>query len=371
VAGCDGAHSTVRRQAGVPFEGHGYGDDWLLADVALDWDRPPDDVHIFFHPGGRAAVCMPMRGGRWRVILYFAGRRDHAGEPSLAEVAELVAERIAGRVAVSDPTWLASFRTHRRSAPAYRRGRVLLAGDAVHIHSPAGGQGMNTGLLDAQNLGWKLAAVAAGRAPEGLLDSYQAERAPVARDVLALSHRLVRLSALSAPWQRAARAAVLPLAARVPGLRGRMARRVSQLYVSYRRSPLTAGEGPRGQRVRPGDRAPDAGGLCFRGHTVRLHELLFREPGHALLVLDGGAGDRLATLPDVYGRPVRVVAIAVSGEDAGLGAAVDVSGEVRRAYGSGGVYLVRPDGYVAASGWDAVSNKAPRPKVCEGSWKVP
>jgi 2-polyprenyl-6-methoxyphenol hydroxylase-like FAD-dependent oxidoreductase len=131
-----------------------------------------------------------------------AGYR-RGGPPTVDDVAALVARRVPGRVAVSDPTWLATFRTHRRSAPGYRAGRILLAGDAVHIHSPAGGQGMNTGLLDAHNLAWKLAAVAAGQARDDLIDTYGAERGPVAGDVLALSHRLVRLSSLSAPWQRA------------------------------------------------------------------------------------------------------------------------------------------------------------------------
>jgi 2-polyprenyl-6-methoxyphenol hydroxylase-like FAD-dependent oxidoreductase len=352
VVGCDGAHSTVRRELAVPFDGAAYAGDWLLADVAIDWDRSPDDVHIFLNAEGRAAVLMPMRGGRWRAILYFAGEGGaEAGPPALEEVAGLLARRVPGPLSVSDPSWLARFRTHRRSAPMHRRGRVLLAGDAVHIHSPAGGQGMNTGLLDAHNLGWKLAAVAAGRAPDRLLDSYEAERAPVARQVLGLTHGLVRLSSMTAPWQRAARAAALPLAARMPGVRSRAALRMSQLSVHYRSGPLTADAG-RGVGGGPlaGDRAPDAAGLVHRGRPARLHELL-RDPRHTCLLM-GGAGS--CPRPDVAG--VRWLVLASPGDTSSDGpdVAVDARGEARRRYGTGRAYLVRPDGYVAARGREAI-----------------
>jgi 2-polyprenyl-6-methoxyphenol hydroxylase-like FAD-dependent oxidoreductase len=237
VVGCDGAHSTVRREAGVPFVGHGYPDDWLVADVAVDWDRPPDEVHVVFNPAGRATVCMPLPGDRWRVICYFASDRpDPAGPPTLEEVAELFAARVPGPATVSDASWLARFRTHRRHAARYRAGRVLLAGDAAHVCSPAGGQGMNTGLLEAENLAGKLAAVAAGDARSELLDCYEAERAPVAAQVLRLSHQLVRLSSLSAPWSRAVRGVAVPLLAGLPAFRSRAAHRIAQVDLS-RASP--------------------------------------------------------------------------------------------------------------------------------------
>ncbi|HLQ56877.1 MAG TPA: FAD-dependent monooxygenase [Streptosporangiaceae bacterium] len=164
VVGADGAHSRVRSELGLDFQGHPYSQDWLLADVHLDWDRPDDEVHAFFRRDGRPLICMPMREHLWRVILPYTGDRDRRA-PTLEEIQQLVGERAPEPVSVSDPAWLATFRCQRRSTHTYRRGRVMLAGDAVHIHSPAGGQGMNTGIMDAHNLAWKLALVASGHSP--------------------------------------------------------------------------------------------------------------------------------------------------------------------------------------------------------------
>ena len=192
LVGADGAHSQVRSELALAFRGHPYPEDWLLADVHLDWNRPDDEVHAFFRRDGRPLICMPMRDQLWLVIIPRAGGRGQQA-PTLEEIRHLVAQLApAPAPQVSGPTWLATFRCHRRSAGCYRRGRVLLAGDAVHTHSPAGGQGMNTGIMDAHNLAWKLALVASGHAPGRLLDSYGQERGPAAADVLALTHALAR-----------------------------------------------------------------------------------------------------------------------------------------------------------------------------------
>ena len=236
VAGCDGAHSRVRRELGLTFHGHPYPQDWLLADVLLDWDLREDATHAFFRPDGLPVIFFPMRGHRWRLTLPFAGSRA-AQAPTLEEIQHLTDQRAPRPVTVSDPTWLANFRCHRRSASAYRRGRVLLAGDAVHIHTPAGGQGLNTGMLDAHNLGWKLALVASGRAPDALLDTYGTERRPVAEEVLELTHVLIRYGTMSHPVKRRVRDIVVPALARTPVIQRRAARRISQIYVSYPPGP--------------------------------------------------------------------------------------------------------------------------------------
>src|SRR5262249_21947264 len=149
----------------------------------------------------------------WRVILPFV--EGALRTPALEDIQELVNQRSPERVTLADPIWMASFRIHRRSADTYRRGRVLLAGDALHIHSPAGGQGMNTGMMDAHNLAGKLALVVSGRSGEWLLDTYGAERRPVAGQVLQLTHGIVQLGALRNPLQRLSRDALLPVASRL------------------------------------------------------------------------------------------------------------------------------------------------------------
>lgn len=324
VVGADGAHSRVRSELGLDFRGHPYAQDWLLADVHLDWDRPDDEMHAFFPREGRPLICMPMREHRWRVILPYAGERDR-GAPTLEEIQQLVGERAPEPVPVSDPTWLATFRCQRRSTHVYRRGRVMLAGDAVHIHSPAGGQGMNTGIMDAHNLGWKLALVASGAAPDDLLDSYGTERGPVAADVLALTHALVRLGTMTHPGLRAVRNTIVPAAGRLTPVQRRAVRRISHVHVGYASSPLTHPDRNRAG-IRPGQRVPDLR-VTSNGRTTRLYEIL-RHARHVLLLPAGNVPPEMPIWPD------RIEVVRATDHLAPAGSA----------------YLLRPDGYVAARG---------------------
>ena len=324
VVGCDGAHSRVRRELGLTFRGHPYPQDWLLADVLLDFDLREDAVHAFFRPDGLPAILFPMRDHRWRLTLPFVGVRDRQA-PALEEIQQLADQRMPQPVAVSDPTWLANFRCHRRSASAYRCGRVLLAGDAVHIHTPAGGQGMNTGIMDAHNLGWKLALVAAGRSADALLDSYGAERLPVAQDVLKLTHALVRYGTISHPVKRRIRDVVVPALGRSPLIQRRAVRRLSHVYVAYPPGPLVRPGGGRG-RPGPGQRMPDVP-VRADGQSATLHHVL-RDGRHALLV---PAGHAASVLADPVLRPYCGDLDVVSAD-------------------ATPVLLIRPDGHVAARG---------------------
>jgi 2-polyprenyl-6-methoxyphenol hydroxylase-like FAD-dependent oxidoreductase len=324
VVGCDGAHSRVRRELGLTFHGHPYPQDWLLADVLLDFELREDAAHAFFRPDGLPAILFPMRDHRWRLTLPFAGSRSEQA-PTLEEIQQLADKRMPRPVTVSDPTWLANFRCHRRSASAYRRGRVLLAGDAVHIHTPAGGQGMNTGIMDAHNLGWKLALVVAGRAPDALLDSYGTERLPVAQDVLKLTHTLVRYGTISHPVKRRVRNIAVPALGRNPLIQRRAVTRLSHVYVTYPPGPLARPGGGRG-RPRPGQRMPDVP-VRADGQLTTLHCVL-RAGRHVLLVPAAHAADVLA---DPMLRPYRRDLDVVSAD-------------------ATPVVLIRPDGHVAARG---------------------
>jgi 2-polyprenyl-6-methoxyphenol hydroxylase-like FAD-dependent oxidoreductase len=335
AVGCDGAHSRVRHELGLPFRGHPYPQDWLLADVRLDWDRGDNEVHAFFRADATPLIAFPMRGHRWRLVVPLAGDRV-PGAPDLDEIQRLVDQRAPEPVAVSDPTWLASFHCHRRSTDTYRRGHVLLAGDAVHIHTPAGGQGMNTGITDAHNLGWKLALVASGRAPAQLLDSYGQEREPVAAQVLRLTHTLVRFGTMTHPVQRALRDAIIPAAFRIGPVHRRAVRRFTQVNVGYPASSLAKADPGRG-RPRPGQRAADAEVRTQDG-TSRLFAVLGR--GRHVMVVAGADPGRALAGPalDPYRDLFEVVT-------RGPGDARALSGDR-----AGSVVLVRPDGYVAARG---------------------
>lgn len=339
VVGCDGAHSRVRHELGLTFHGRPYPQDWLLADVRLDWDRAEDSIHAFFQPEGLPLICFPMRGHQWRVTLPFAG--DRGGQPpTLAEIQELTDQRAPEPLTLSEPTWLANFRCHRRSASAYRRGRVLLAGDAVHIHTPAGGQGLNTGITDAHNLGWKLALVASGRAPDALLDSYGTERRPVADEVLKLTDALVHYGTMRNPVKRTVRDIVVPVLGRVPALQRRAARRISQVYVAYPpdRPTLPGMDGGRGWgRPRPGRRMPDIE-LTVRGRGTTLYAVL--RGGRHVLVLP--VADPEPLLPGSELWPYR--------RDLEIATMPPGQSGIARHRGATPIILIRPDGYVAALG---------------------
>lgn len=203
MVGCDGVHSLVRQSAGLPFPGFANPGSVSLADLWLH-GLAMNAAYGEMSSAGMLLV-FPFRDGSCRVVLYdYARANADIIEPvTLAEIADGL-RRITGRdLGPRDMYWSARYRSESRQAPTYRNGRILLAGDAAHSHSPAGAQGLNTGLQDAVNLGWKLAAEIGGCAPGWLLDSYQAERHPVGAAVLALTGRQFRLNTSRGPGRRA------------------------------------------------------------------------------------------------------------------------------------------------------------------------
>lgn len=224
VVGADGMHSAVREHAGIPFTGSSYDESFALADVRLTGGVPSDEVILYFSPAGLVVVA-PLPGGLHRIVATVA---DAPEQPDAAFVQALLDTRGPQRepAIVHEVIWGSRFRVHHRIADSYRAGRVLLAGDAAHVHSPAGGQGMNAGILDATTLADALVAALAG--DTGALDAYDAQRRPVAAQIVALADRLTRMATVR-PGLRHLRNLLLSAVSRLPAARRRLAWRLSGL----------------------------------------------------------------------------------------------------------------------------------------------
>ena len=224
VVGADGMHSPVRELSGIGFTGPAYPQSFVLADVEMDWPLPRDEVQLFFSPGGLVVVA-PLPGGRHRVVATVDDAPEH---PTADDVAALLAARGPRTPgAVASLAWSSRFRVHHRLADHYRHGPVFLAGDAAHVHSPAGGQGMNTGIQDAVDLGTRFSQVLGGADP-ALLDGYERDRRPVARRVVALTDRMTRAATLSGPAARVRNTVLRGLGA-LPPVRHAAAMNLSEL----------------------------------------------------------------------------------------------------------------------------------------------
>ena len=206
-----------------------------------------------------------MLGQRLRVIAEIT---DGAADVTLEGLQRVVDERATG-IRLIAARWLTIFEIHHAQVPQYRVGRAFLAGDAAHVHSPAGGQGMNTGMQDAFNLGWKLAAVVTGEADPALLDSYQTERHPVAAQVIEQTTRMTNMGTLDHRMQQLLRNTALHVAGGLPPVRRLVASQLEETDLNYRRSPIVAGQNRR-SGVRPGDSAPDVGNSGLRERLVAL-----------------------------------------------------------------------------------------------------
>lgn len=398
VVGADGAHSTVRHLLGLSFAGKTFEQTFVLADLQADSDLSGDEFHLFASGDGLAAI-IPMGGGRHRFIADNASalgdtpaprEADARSEtarangdvapPSLELCRAVAMRRVHHPVSLSTLTWSSYFHLNSRMVERLRMNRVFLAGDAAHVHSPAGAQGMNTGVQEALNLGWKLARRMAGQAGEPLLDSYQAERHPIERDVLRQTAFITQLAEAERGPLKLLRERVMPVLAAFGPLRDAARLMVSELAIQYRRSPLTL------ERVldggpRAGERAPDAlvhvvdGPLGRAPGTARLYDL--HDPGlfslFVLVEMPGGVEAMLDTTGTVAAPPV-----APDPEFDRLAAAIEAAlpGVVRiwrvtdareadapslmHAYGRTrpAFYLLRPDGYICARGRPASDTSA-------------
>jgi 2-polyprenyl-6-methoxyphenol hydroxylase-like FAD-dependent oxidoreductase len=368
LAGCDGSHSTVRHSLNIPFEGHTYSQWFGLADARIDWELSHDELHGFVHREG-VIFIIPMPGDdRYRINMEAEGRSDDT-PLTLDDFQTVLNQRGLSNARLSDPGWMTPYRVNARRAATHCVGRVFIAGDASHIHSPAGGQGMNTGIQDAYNLAWKLGMVAHGYARPELLDSYDAERTPVAEAVLRMTDRLTTMLTLQNTVGRELRDHLLPIMSGFETMQQRLATQDAELDITYRKSPVVA-EHHHGRfghvrfvaGPRAGDRALDAGPLQQAdGSSVQLYDIL-RAPQHTLLLFGGPEPtaetlQRLRTtasqVRDEYGKVVQVYLVIDGLSDSAPSRAeshslLDVQGQVHQIYhaDSDCLYLVRPDGYM-------------------------
>lgn len=350
VIGADGAGSVVRHALGLAFDGGTYEQAFFLADVDLDGDLPRDRVTLA-RTGGGVMAFLPMsdEGDTARSVRILGTLTpEMAGREPLdvTDVQRAVDVHSGLRARIADARWIATYRLHHRMAPRLRVGRTFLAGDAAHVHSPVGGQGMNTGIQDAYNLAWKLGLVVSGAARPHLLDSYEAERLPVARALLQSTDRgfalLVSRGRLGR-WLERPLFALVPRALALPGLRRRIFRLVSQIGVGYEASPAVAGS--TAPRAAPGARAPHA----RFAHGPRAGTSILAVLGgtaHHLLLFPGarGAADLVATSlePLLAELGVRIEVHVIEAEEIGLR---DAYAAIRPT-----MILVRPDGHVAWRG---------------------
>jgi 2-polyprenyl-6-methoxyphenol hydroxylase-like FAD-dependent oxidoreductase len=352
LVGCDGAASTVRRGAGIPFPGGAYPQTFALADLEADGlDRGA--AHAFIGQEGILLFFPLGRPARWRMLAMhptIQGRREPA-QPSLEDLQALADAFTGASVRLRDPVWRSYFGLQHRHATRYQAGRIFVAGDAAHVHSPVGAQGMNTGIQDAWNLGWKLALVGGGVADEALLESYDAERRPVGGFVVRFTDRAFSAATSTNPLIRALRTQlvprVLPLALRFDRAVAYGFRTISQLNINYRHSPAAQEGHPTLRRgPRAGDRLPDAR-ITRDGQECWLGEALVA-PRFQLL-LCGQVGDwHVSQLTALRHRYPDTLAAHHLTREATPNALHDLEGQVFARLGIDGTghYLIRPDGHI-------------------------
>jgi 2-polyprenyl-6-methoxyphenol hydroxylase-like FAD-dependent oxidoreductase len=247
VVGCDGAHSVVRHLLKIPFEGAQYNDSFILADIETNESLPSDQLQLCPNELGPVAI-FPMSATRRRIVatMQDTGEAIPRGTaPSLELVRKILAERAPAGLEARSLRWSSYFRIHHRHAAELGVGRLFIAGDAAHIHSPFGGQGMNTGLHDAWNLVWKLDLVVRGHADQRLLQTYTEERLPVIKQVIETTHFLTKAMGTPNKLAQVLRNAVIPMVSRLAPFQHAFVQRLSELGVAYKGSPIVEGAGER------------------------------------------------------------------------------------------------------------------------------
>ena len=356
LVGCDGAHSMVRHLVGATFIGRTLEQSFATGNVRMHWNVPSDQILACLKRGNFIAY-FPLAGGRYRFVIAYQPEDAPTGEITLDEIQHVVDVCGPEGARVSDPTGLARYQINERKVNHYLWQHAVLVGDAAHIHSPVGGQGMNTGIQDAFNLAWKLALVVQGKASERLLESYASEREEVGRQLVQRTGLFTRLALRHQPLAIAARDMIIPHVTRLEKVQQAFTATMAELSIAYRHSPLVSEY--HGEKTRPGhspvkagDRAPDGPVTTATVKAPgRLYELL-NGNRHVLLIFAHQKEIRSElqhTLRE-WQDWLDVYLIQRSQPDGeGKQAYYDPDGSLAQRYGIAdeGLVLIRPDGYIA------------------------
>ena len=316
----DGSHSVIRKALGLTFTGRSLTHNYVLGDLHLAGEIPEDQLSIFLARNGFLAV-FPMGDGRFRFMATDPdGITGDTGDPTLDDIQRLYDRTVHLPAQLYNLNWSSRFRINSRHMTTLRDGRVFFGGDAAHVHSPAGGQGMNAGIQDMINLSWKLAMVLNGQARQELLDTYQSDRLPVIRQLVRMTERATKAFNSTNPLVHAVITRLAPIVLAHSKVQDKAAPRLGQLVAGYRDCPIAKGGGRIGS-LRAGDRVPD-----LRVGSGRLYDLL--DLSTLTLFVNGDC------VPEAY-RPWREI-LALR--------------QVQIDAMPAGWLLVRPDGYLAVAG---------------------
>ncbi len=360
LVGCDGSHSTVRHLLGLNFTGSAFEQSFAVGNVHITWGLPYDEVLAFVHQGSFIAY-FPMADGRHRVMIAYELENVPPGDVTLEEIQRMMDICGPAGARASDPQDLTRFHVNQRRAEHYARGRIFLAGDAAHIHSPVGAQGMNTGMQDAFNLAWKLALVVKGQASLSLLESYEVEREQVGEALLRGTGRATRMVLTHNPLLMELRNLLAPLYfSSFPGALPRMAEALSELGIAYPHSPIVRDVRKKKGVLQAGDRAPD-GMVLARENAEPEHLFETLNSKRSVLLVFAGQQEALAVeqqwhqinalLATGYQEMIEAYLVTeqvASAEPEARKILYDFTGELHRRYEAehGALLLIRPDGYI-------------------------
>lgn len=353
LVGCDGINSKVREQSGITFAGKVDQDQFILADITLEGPISHKETSMFYVKEG-IALFIPMKEGIFRIIFNRVPFKEKYDQSTFQKILD---RRIPFHVKITSMHWSSHFEPKYYMVSQFQKGRLFLAGDAAHVHSPAGGQGMNTGIQDVYNLSWKLSAAVRGKASASLLESYHVERSEIAKNTLHLTRNITRMTSIKSSFWQFMRNSFLSLFAKRLDWEEKAVHRISQLSLEYRHSPL-AMKSFRGKGPRPGERAPDS----YLSDGSRLYDHLRSSTYVALFFAGDDLSDAMQHKIDRMSGYIHTelrsqVEIILITKDASLEyfstsnemLLLDSEGKIHEKYGAHKtcLYLIRPDKHIA------------------------